>query len=107
MLGQQPSVTQSVPHAIFFSKACRTLDAKRANDILPKKYQIGTKVGTFFFFGGGGGHGKCVICTLNLEKCTDLVLFWSHTQIDEKTISTVIMMRMEPIWYNFKMCNNL
>ena len=46
-------------------------------------------------------------CTLNLEKCTDLVLFWSHTQIDEKIISRVIMMRMTPIWYNFKKCTNL
>ena len=43
----------------------------------------------------------------NLEKCTDLVLFWSHTQIDEKTIGSVIMMRMVPIWYNFKMCTDL
>ena len=36
------------------SKACRTLDAKRANNIVTKKYQIGTKVGRFFFFEGGG-----------------------------------------------------
>ena len=54
-----------------------------ANDIAPKKYQIGTKsVGSFFR--GGGEHGKCQICTLNREKCTDLVRFWSHTQIDKK-----------------------
>ena len=30
-------------------KACRTLDAKSSNDIVQKKYQIGTKVGRFFF----------------------------------------------------------
>ena len=35
------------------TKAWRTLDAKRTNNILPKRYQIGTKVGTFFFFEGG------------------------------------------------------
>ena len=72
-------------------------------------YQNSTKsvpksVGSFF---RGGEHGKCQICTLNREKCTDLVLFWSHTQIHEKTISSVIMMRMVLIWYNFKMCTNL
>ena len=33
--------------------------------------------------------------------------FWSHTQIDEKNISSGIMMRMVPIWYNFKMCTDL
>ena len=37
------------------AKACRTLDAKRANDTVPKKYQIGTKIGRFFFLKGGGG----------------------------------------------------
>ena len=47
------------------------------------------------------------LCTSNLEKCTDLVLFWSHTQIDEKTIGSVIVMRMVSIWYNFKMCTDL
>ena len=62
-------------------------------------------VGSFF---QGGEHGKCQICTLNREKCTDLVLFWSHTQIyKKKTIGSVIMMRMVPIWYNFKMCTDL
>ena len=37
------------------TKACRTLEAKRANDIVPKKYHIGTKVGRIFLRGGGGG----------------------------------------------------
>ena len=72
-------------------------------------YRKGTKLETksvrSFFL--GGEHGKCVTCTLNLEKCTDLVLFWSHTQLDEKTIGSVMMMRMVPIWYNFKMCTDL
>ena len=45
--------------------------------------------------------------TLNREKCTDLVHFWSHTQTDEKAIGSGIMMRMVPIWYNFKMCTDL
>ena len=47
------------------------------------------------------------ICTSNLEKCTDLVLFWLHTQIDKNTIGSGIMMRMLPILYNFKMCTDL
>ena len=70
-------------------------------------YQKSTKsvqksVGSFFQGGGGDvEHGKCQICTLNREKCTDLVYFWSHTQIYEKTIGSV------PIWYNFKMCTDL
>ena len=63
-------------------------------------YQKSTKsvlksVGSFF---RGGKHGKCQICTLNREKCTDLVHLWSHTQIQEKTIGSGIMMRMLPIW---------
>ena len=33
-------------------KGCRTLDAKMANDNIPKKYQISR---LFFFEGGGGG----------------------------------------------------
>ena len=41
------------------------------------------------------------------EKCTDLVLFVSQTQIDKKKQSVVLMMRMVPIWYNFKMCTDL
>ena len=46
--------------------------------ILPQK---STKsVPTFLFF-EGGEHGKCQMCTLNREKCTDLALFWSHTQM--------------------------
>ena len=61
-------------------------------------------VGPFF---RGGEHGKCQICTLNREKCTDLVYFWSHTQIDVKTNGSFITMRMVPIWYNFKMCADL
>ena len=74
-------------------------------------YQKSTKsvqksVGSFFQV-GDIEHGKCQICTLNHEKCTDLVYFWSHTQIYEKTIGSVIMMRMVPIWYNFKMCTDL
>ena len=44
------------------------------------------------------------ICTGNRQKCTDLVHFWSHTQIEEKTVGSGIMMRMLPIWYNFKVC---
>ena len=55
-------------------------------------YQIGTKsvpksVGSFF---RAGEHGKCQIYTLNLEKCIDFVLFWSHTQIDKKKQSVVL-----------------
>ena len=42
-----------------------------ANDNVPKNYQISTKIGRFFF--SRGEHGKCHICTLNREKCTDLV----------------------------------
>ena len=59
------------------SKGRCTLDATMANDIVPKKYQIGTKICSIFFFegvgGGGGGTGgwSMEICTLNLEKCTD------------------------------------
>ena len=44
---------------------------------------------------------------LNREKCTDLVIFWSHTQIDKKKNGSGIMLRMVPIWYNLKMCTNL
>ena len=47
------------------NEACRTQYAKKADDILTKTYQIGTKVGRFFL-SRGGEHGKCVICTLNL-----------------------------------------
>ena len=46
---------------------------------------------------------ECQICTLNRSKCTELVLFWSQTQIDKKTIGNGIMMRMLLIWYNFEM----
>ena len=38
---------------IHKSKGCRTLEAKMANDIVPKNYQIGTKVGRVFFSEGG------------------------------------------------------
>ena len=31
----------------------------------------------------------------------------TDTQIEEKTIGSGIMMRMLPIWYNFKMCTDL
>ena len=85
--------------------AFHTLDAKRANDFAPKNYQIVTKIGRSLF--SRGKHGKCQICTLNREKCTDLVHFWSDTHIDGKTIGSDIMMRMVPIWYNLKMCTNL
>ena len=64
------------------TKARRTLDAKRANDIAPKKYKIGTKIGRVLF--SRGGAWKMCICTLNRQKCTELVLFLSHTQIDKK-----------------------
>ena len=37
------------------TKACCTLDAKRANDFAPRNYQIVTKIGRFFFQGRGGG----------------------------------------------------
>ena len=33
--------------------------------------------------------------------------FLSHTQIQEKNIGSGIIMRMLPIWYNFKMCTDL
>ena len=56
-----------------------------------KKYQNGTKIGRFFCSRGGGEHGKCQICTLNHEKCTDLVLFWLHTQIDKKKKQSVVL----------------
>ena len=77
-----------------------------ANDNVPKNTKsVPKSVGSFF---RGGEHGKCQICTLNREKCTDLVLFWSHTQIDKKkTIGSAIMMRMVPIWYNYKMCTDV
>ena len=34
------------------SKGLRTLEAKMVNDTVPKKYQIGTKIGRFFFSTG-------------------------------------------------------
>ena len=65
-----------------WSKGRRTLEAITANDNVPKKYQIRTNIKRFLFL--GFEHERCQIYTLNHEKCTDLVLFWLHTQIDKK-----------------------
>ena len=40
------------------SKACLTLDAIRANHIVPKRYTIVTTIGRFFFSRGWGGMEK-------------------------------------------------
>ena len=62
-------------------------------------YQNSTKsveksVGSFF---QGGEHGKC-------QYVPEIV---SNVQIDEKKIGSVVMMRMVPFWYHFKMCTDL
>ena len=81
MLQGFAAVNKRLSNRGVLTGACRTLDAKRADDIVPKSYQIGTKVCTFFISRGGSMENvKTQICTLNLEKCTDLVGFLvAHT----------------------------
>ena len=87
------------------TKARRTLDPKRANDFAPRNYKIVTKIGRSLY--SRGAAWKMSNMYLKSLEMYRLVLFWSHTQIEEKTMGSGIMMRMLPIWYNFKMCTDL
>ena len=51
----------------------------------------------------------CQIVTIKIAKkeIYRFGTFWSHTQIDKKSISRVIMTKIVPIWYNYKRRTNL